>query len=83
MSKTWPLLVFVSLKYCAEKRSFKTHVAFLMKVTVCTYSGSTFQNVAQNKSSDNGNSFIYVRKLYGDIENIFTKHILMYLFLSL
>jgi hypothetical protein len=34
MSKTWPLLAFVSLKYCTEKRLLKTHVAFSMKVTV-------------------------------------------------
>ena len=34
MSKIWPLLVFVSLKYCAEKRLLKTHVAFFMKVTI-------------------------------------------------
>jgi hypothetical protein len=34
MSKTWPLLVLVSLKYCAEKRPLKTPVAFFMKVTV-------------------------------------------------
>jgi hypothetical protein len=34
MSKSWPLLVFVSLKYCAEKN---THVAFFMKVTVYVY----------------------------------------------
>jgi hypothetical protein len=34
MSKTWPLLVLVNLKYCAEKRLFKTHVAFFMKVAV-------------------------------------------------
>jgi hypothetical protein len=27
-------LVFVSLKYCAEKRLLKTYVAFFMKVTV-------------------------------------------------
>jgi hypothetical protein len=36
MSKTWPLLVFVSLKYYAEKRLLKTHVAFFMKVTIYT-----------------------------------------------
>jgi hypothetical protein len=34
MSKSWPLLVFVSLKYCGEKKLLKTHVAFFMKVTV-------------------------------------------------
>jgi hypothetical protein len=34
MSKTWHLFVFVSLKYCSEKRLLKTHVAFFMKVTV-------------------------------------------------
>jgi hypothetical protein len=34
MSKSWPLLVFVSLKYCADKRLLKTHVVFFMKVTV-------------------------------------------------
>jgi hypothetical protein len=34
MSKTWPFLVSVSLKYCAEKRLLKTHVAFFMNVTV-------------------------------------------------
>jgi hypothetical protein len=34
MLKIWPLLVLVSLKYCAEKRLLKTHVAFSMKVTV-------------------------------------------------
>jgi hypothetical protein len=34
MSKTWPLLVLVNIKYCAEKRLLKTHVAFFMKVTV-------------------------------------------------
>jgi hypothetical protein len=34
MSKTRRLLVLVSLKYCAEKRLLKTHVAFFMKVTV-------------------------------------------------
>jgi hypothetical protein len=28
MSKSWSLLVFVSLKYCAEKMLLKTHVAF-------------------------------------------------------
>jgi hypothetical protein len=28
MSKSWPLLVFVSLKYCAKKMLLKTHVAF-------------------------------------------------------
>jgi hypothetical protein len=28
MSKTWPLLVLVSLKYWAEKRLLKTHLAF-------------------------------------------------------
>jgi hypothetical protein len=28
MSKSWTLLVFVSLKYCVEKRLLKTHVAF-------------------------------------------------------
>jgi hypothetical protein len=34
MSKTWPLLVLVSPKYCAEKRLLKTHVAFFfMNVT--------------------------------------------------
>jgi hypothetical protein len=39
MSKTWFLLVFVSLKYCVEKRLLKTHVAFLfMKATVVFYS---------------------------------------------
>ena len=38
MSKTWALLVLVSLKYCAEKRLLKTHVAFFMKVTVCRLS---------------------------------------------
>jgi hypothetical protein len=37
-SKTWPLLVLVSLKYCVEKRLLKTHVAFFMKVTVHTIS---------------------------------------------
>jgi hypothetical protein len=31
MSETWPLLVLVSLKYCAEKGLLKTHVAFLIK----------------------------------------------------
>jgi hypothetical protein len=35
MSKSWPLLVFVSLKYCGEKRLLKTHVALFMEVTVC------------------------------------------------
>ena len=34
ISKSWPLLVLVSQKYCAEERLLKTHVAFLMKVTV-------------------------------------------------
>jgi hypothetical protein len=34
MSKTWPLLVLVNLKYCVENRLPKTHVAFFMKVTV-------------------------------------------------
>jgi hypothetical protein len=34
MSKTWSLLVSVSLKYCAEKSLLKTYVAFFMKVTV-------------------------------------------------
>jgi hypothetical protein len=37
MSKSWPLLVFVSLKYCAEKRLLKTLVAFFMNVTVFWY----------------------------------------------
>jgi hypothetical protein len=34
MSKTWSLLVFVSLKYCVEKRFLKTPLRFFMKVTV-------------------------------------------------
>jgi hypothetical protein len=34
MSKSWPLLAFVSLKYCAENKLLKTHVAFFMTVTV-------------------------------------------------
>jgi hypothetical protein len=34
MSKIWPLLVLVSLKYCAEIRLLKTDVAFFMKVRV-------------------------------------------------
>jgi hypothetical protein len=28
ISKIWPLLLFVSLKYCVEKRLLKTHVVF-------------------------------------------------------
>jgi hypothetical protein len=43
MSKTWPLLVFVILKYCAEKRLLKTHVAFFMKVTVYVKEGGVLQ----------------------------------------
>jgi hypothetical protein len=35
-SKTWPLLVFVSLKYCAEKRLLKTHVAFFYESNCIT-----------------------------------------------
>jgi hypothetical protein len=38
MSKTWPSLVFVSQKYCAEKMLIKTHVAVFMKVTVDLFS---------------------------------------------
>jgi hypothetical protein len=34
MSKIWPSLVLVSLKYCTEKLLLKTNVAFFMKVTV-------------------------------------------------
>jgi hypothetical protein len=34
MSKTWALLVLVNLKYCAEKKFLKTHIAFFIKVTV-------------------------------------------------
>jgi hypothetical protein len=30
MSKSWPLLVFVSLKNCAKKRFLKTDVAFFL-----------------------------------------------------
>jgi hypothetical protein len=30
MSKTWPLLVLMALKYCAEKRLLKTHVVELI-----------------------------------------------------
>jgi hypothetical protein len=40
MTKTWPLMVLVSLKYWAEKRLLKTHVAFFMKETVYTIPGS-------------------------------------------
>ena len=36
MSKTWPLMVLVSLKYCAEKRLLKTHVAFFYESN-CIY----------------------------------------------
>jgi hypothetical protein len=36
MSKAWPLLVLVSLKYCAEKRLLKTHVLFFYE-TYCTW----------------------------------------------
>jgi hypothetical protein len=34
MSKNWPLLVLLGLKYYAEKRLLKTFVVFFMKVTV-------------------------------------------------
>jgi hypothetical protein len=34
MTKFWPLLVFVSLKYCAEKKLIKTRVAFFYEETV-------------------------------------------------
>ena len=39
MSKSCPFLVLASLKYCAEKRLLKTHVAFFMKVTVVHHIG--------------------------------------------
>jgi hypothetical protein len=40
ISKTWPLLVMVSLKYCVENRLLKTHVAFFMKVSVNVAKGT-------------------------------------------
>jgi hypothetical protein len=41
MPKTWPLLVFESLKYCAEKGYSKLTLRFFfMKVTVCMIEGN-------------------------------------------
>jgi hypothetical protein len=54
MSKTLPFLVLMSLKYCAEKRLLKTHVAFfffLMKVTVFCPTRDNFRNGPSNKIS--------------------------------
>jgi hypothetical protein len=36
MSKSWPLLVFASLKYCAESRLLKTHVTFFYESNCIT-----------------------------------------------
>jgi uncharacterized protein YydD (DUF2326 family) len=46
MTKSWPLLVLVSLKYCAGKRVLKTHVAFFMIVTVCEKYWQNEANIA-------------------------------------
>jgi hypothetical protein len=42
MSKTWPLLVFASLKYCAEKGFSKLTLRFLMKVTIDVRYGTQY-----------------------------------------
>jgi hypothetical protein len=50
MSKTWHLLVLMSLKYCAEKSFSKLPLRFFMKVTVHTDS-QTMNETSESKNN--------------------------------
>jgi hypothetical protein len=51
MSKTWPLFIFVSLEYCADKRLLKTSVAVYFAICQYVVTGEII-NIHENSIFD-------------------------------